>query len=441
MSLGFRIWLWSLLTGSRLKAYLLEGKRLLQSGNHVAALDIYRQIAAQWPNRPEGYQGAAKVYQAMGLRPEAAREAQIARALEKLNRDPDDVQARMDLAEALADKELYSRAAGHIDRALKVAPRNRDLLRLAYQIFQKNRNYRRAVRALEELIRLEPLDAELYERLAENLRAARLHAKATRARALANALKAVREDPGNSEVVDQAVRQLLNNGQRRQALALVERCLKDHPNQSGLLRIYGELLLEEQDTKGAIRALRQAVELDPIDIKAHTLLGRAYLREGMVSKAEHHLNLVKTIEDAHRSNDPLEAHATIVRVLIDNGNLEEARRRAEQLARQHPDDWRAPFVLGMVKRAQGRDAEAKRAFLDSIRLNPNAPEPHLELAKLYSDAGDVMEAVSEARAAVNLAPRDPEVRRALAAVLRAHGYIDQAIEEEELAEAFAKKLS
>jgi len=30
------------------------------------------------------------------------------------------------------------------------------------------------------------------------------------------------------------------------------------------------------------------------------------------------------------SNDPLEAHTTIVRVLIDNGNLDEARRRAEQ---------------------------------------------------------------------------------------------------------------
>jgi Flp pilus assembly protein TadD len=52
---------------------------------------------------------------------------------------------------------------------------------------------------------------------------------------------------------------------------------------------------------------------------------------------------------------------------------------------------------------------------------------------------DMIGAVSEARQAVALSPRDPEVRIALAEILRAHGYMDQAIEEEELAESLAKR--
>ena len=61
------------------------------------------------------------------------------------------------------------------------------------------------------------------------------------------------------------------------------------------------------------------------------------------------------------------------------------------------------------------------------------------MALLQSDAGEVLEAVGEARKAVNLSPRDPEIRRVLAGILRTHGYTDQAIEEDELAEAFSKK--
>jgi Flp pilus assembly protein TadD len=179
--------------------------------------------------------------------------------------------------------------------------------------------------------------------------------------------------------------------------------------------------------------------MDPVDIKAHSFLGKAYQREGNNEMAEHHLGLVKTIENAKKCKDPIEVSIAMVRVLIDSGNLEQAYQQAEITSREYEEDWRSPYILGIALRAKGMIKEAIHQLHKAMSQNSLAPEPHLEMALVQSDVGEVLEAVGEARKAVNLSPRDPEIRRALAAILRSHGYTDQAIEEEELAEAFARK--
>jgi Flp pilus assembly protein TadD len=440
MSLGFRFWLWAVLTGSRLKAYLLEGKRLLAAGQNLLALNTYREVVRQWPNRSEGYYGMSKAYWAMSLRPESAREQQIGESLARLQDDPDDVEARINLARALVDKEMHGWAAAHLDYALKLAPREPEVLKLAANSFSQNRNYTKAADALFELVRQEPLNAEHYEVLTRNLRKAGLTQQAAKQGAIAEALKAVEAEPGNSEVVDRAVRHFLAGGKRSLAITLVDRSLESEPQKSGLHRLKGELLLDERQGKAAIESLMKAVELDPTDIKAHALLSKAYRHENLPAKAEQHGSLVDTIEAAKKSDDPLEADAALVRVLLDSGHLERALEQAEKMAREHPADWRSPYVRGLVLGGQGQQQEALRAFAQSVNLNSMAPEPHLELARLHSEAGEVLEAVGEARKAVNISPRDPEIRRVLAGILRAHGYLDQAAEEEELAEAFEKKV-
>jgi Flp pilus assembly protein TadD len=439
MSLGFRFWLWAVLTGSRQKAYTLEGKRLLAIGHNLLALNTYREVVRQWPNQSEGYHGMSKAYWAMGLRPESAREQQIGDSLARLQSDPDDVEARVNLARALIEKEMYGWAAAHLDYAIKLTPRDPEVLKLAATAFSQNRNYTKAADALFELVRQEPLNAEYYESLTRNLRKAGLTQQAAKQGAIAEALKAVEADPGNSELVDRAVRHFLAGGKRSLALTLVERSLSRNPDKNGLHRLKGELLLDERQGKAAIESLLKAVELDPTDIKAHALLSKAYRHEGMTAKAEQHGSLVETIETAKKSDDPLEADAALVRVLLDSGHLERALEQAEKMAREHPDDWRSPYVQGLVLRGQGRNQEAQRAFAKAVNLNSMVPEPHLEMAQLHSESGEVLEAVGEARKAVNISPRDPDIRRVLAGILRAHGYLDQAAEEEDLAEAFEKK--
>ena len=216
--MGFRQWFLTLLTGSKLKAGLLEGDRLLASENYVDALNVFREITHAWPNEPAGYEGMSRTYQAMGLRLEARREADIADALEALENDPDDVHSRTKLAQALYEKEMYGWAAAQIQHALKLAPRDPEVLETAVLAFTSNRNFAKAVATIRKLLAKRPLDAGLYEKLAVNLQGAQDPSGATKATALAAALKAALDDPGDPAAVDRAVRNFLSRGMREQAL-------------------------------------------------------------------------------------------------------------------------------------------------------------------------------------------------------------------------------
>ena len=436
--MSLKLTLLTLFTGSRLKAYIMEGQKMLRAGRHLDALQYFRKVQKGWPTRVEGYDGMSQSYHAMGLRLESRREAAIVESMRILKDKPDDLRARIEMVKAFLEKEMFGWAATHANQAVKLAPRQIEVLRLAARAFRANRNYDKAAQALRQALRLDPLDAELYELLAFTLRSGNHTAEAIKAGGLAKALKSVANNPGDSQEVAKAVRQFLTAGQRRLAMALVERSLKSNPASSGLFSLRGELLLTQRDEKGAIINLRKALELDPGDSKAHRLLAKAYQAEGHPLKTRHHLQLAVALERAKKSSDLVGAEAAQIKVLMENKQVEEARKRAEALFRTQREDWRSSYSLGTVLQAQNLPKEA-RAFLSrASRLNDKAPEPHLELSRLHSEANEAVEAVGEARKAVSLAPRNADIRFALAQVLRTHGYLEQALEEEELAESLVR---
>jgi Flp pilus assembly protein TadD len=418
---------------------MYEGHRLLEEARYVSAQDVFRQIVEAWPNEPEGYFGMAQVYEKMGLRPEARREKIIGESLATLDDRPDDVNARLELSKALSEKNMHGWAAAHAQHALKQAPRKKEVLERAAKAFAANRNYDKAAAVLEELVRKDPLDAELYKKLAFSYKNSRQTSEAVRAASMAKALGAVSNDPGNALIVDQAVRQLLATGKRRLAVELVERSLKGNPTKAGLYRILGELLLMEHNSKDSMLALRKAVELEPTDLKAHRFLAQAYVKEGHHEKAHQHELLADTIERAREGGDRLATDVAMVRLLIDSGQVKAAEKKAFELTREGADDWRGPFCQAMVFKAQGKVKESMKQFLKAKVMNANSPIVHIELARMHSDMGETMEAIGEARLAVKLAPRDPDIRRAMAHILRTHNFMDQAIEEEDIADSLTKK--
>ncbi|MGD9124769.1 MAG: tetratricopeptide repeat protein [Desulfarculaceae bacterium] len=430
---------WRIITGSKFKALMLEGQSLLRAGRYAEALETYREAVQEKPAEPNVYMGFARVYKGLGLRPESLREQGIADALLALQKNPDNIQARRTLAQNFLDKGRNNWAEDHIEYALELDSLNTEILLLGAQIFRATRNFTRAAQVLDQYLRQKPLEVEPYEQLAHCLKAARSFKAAANAASKADALRAVAQDSDNPEVVMRAIQLFVGSGQSGVARALVERCLKSHPESGSLHRLLGELVLEkEHDHKQALPFLRKAVEIDPLDLKAHRTLAKVYELDGLKDEAQEHLKLVNALEKASSDTDPITQEMAKIQLLSDSGRPDLALARCEALLRDHPQDWRGPFLKGFLLRSQGDLKQAQELLNQALGLDATAPEPRLELARLHSQTGDVLEAIGQARKAVAVAQHQPKVRLELAKILRAHGYTSQAVEEEELAESIAR---
>ncbi|MCB2184945.1 MAG: tetratricopeptide repeat protein [Deltaproteobacteria bacterium] len=437
--MSLRLWVWTVLTGSKFKAIRLEGDMLLKKRRFAQALEFYRAMVRAWPEKPDGFYGMSRTYQAMGLRVEAARDLTIGDALTRLHKDPSDLVSRLQLVAGLVEKGLYGWAAAHAAHALKQAPKDLETLKMAAKAFSKNRNFTKASEALREALRQEPMDVGMYELLTHCLRLAGKQSEAMRTGALAEALKNLQSNPNDPDSVAQAVRQFIAVGYNRMALQLLEKCISQGRADKAELHVMrAQLLREENNYREAIKALTHAVTLSPVYAEAHRMLSEAYFMDNNNTQAEYHRAVATTLEGAQRNPDPLEAEFIMIEVLLEMGHLELAKGRADELHQNNPGDWRALMCLGVVKRHEGLLAEARANLQRANQKNPMSPKLHMELALVYSETGEVLDAVGEARQAVKLAPRNPEVRRSLAEVLRRHGYTDQAIEEDDLADALEK---
>jgi tetratricopeptide (TPR) repeat protein len=82
----------------------------------------------------------------------------------------------------------------------------------------------------------------------------------------------------------------------------------------------------------------------------------------------------------------------------------EVQRRLESFAKRYPANAQAQYfyALSVVKHD---DAKAEPYLRRAVKLEPSMPEAHLELGKLYADAGRMDEAMKELKSALHLSPK------------------------------------
>ncbi len=436
--MSLALWLLTLMTGSRLKGLLLEGRRHLKAGRYTTALQSYRQVTREWPENLGGYDGMARTYRAMGLGDEARREEIIGQALETLTKQPDHLESRLQLIDAMVDRQMHARALGHVEQALRQAPANLQVLRRAALVLRFNRQFTRALEVLEKALAQEPLSPDLYEQMAFNLRASQRQVQAAQMQSLARALRAVAADPAAVESMERAIYQLTVVGRRNLALPLVDRALAAQPDQPALLAQRGELLLEEGRAQESLASLLRAASLDAAQVKAQALLASAWRQAGDEDRAAWHAGLADMLEKARQSRDQVEAEALRVEVLLRAEQYQQAEQRVDNLLRMFSRDWRGPLAQGRVRQAQGRAGEARLCYRQAALMNERAPEPLMALAWLEAESGRVKEAASLGRQAVALSSRDAKLRRRLAELLEKLGFNDLARDERKLGEALEK---
>ncbi|MEQ8767861.1 MAG: tetratricopeptide repeat protein [Planctomycetota bacterium] len=189
------------------------------------------------------------------------------------------------------------------------------------------------------------------------------------------------------KLAEQEVLSLLAEGTTPELLVLLARCR------------FGR-----EDWDGARVEAKRALELDPEDIDAHTVLAAACIQLGQHRRAETHLLEALRI-------DPLDVRALYFYsgLMLRTGHLEKAEklvRRALALDAMHSPSH---GLLARILSEKKKRGEALAAGKTSVRLAANEEHSHANLGASYLESGHPFLARRHLREAVRLDPSNTAV--------------------------------
>ncbi|QCG92219.1 class I SAM-dependent methyltransferase [Azospirillum sp. TSH100] len=214
-------------------------------------------------------------------------------------------------------------------------------------------------------------------------------------------------------------------GRADEAEALFRRALSHRPVLPEILGNHASLLARLGRDEEALEQAEQAVALRPRLTGTLHLIGTLHHRAGQPESAIAAFHRVLAVDPGH-----LDARLRLADSLRVAGHWEEAAAVCRDgLARiANPDDPnRTPLLanLGAALQSGGDAAGALEAYRDALRLAPDLPEVHNNLARLHQETGNPEAAIEELHRATAGRPANQPLplplRRALLSLLIAAG--------------------
>ena len=186
----------------------------------------------------------------------------------------------------------------------------------------------------------------------------------------------------------------------------------------------------EKNLRKAEEASRKALELDPDLAEAHVARGLA------VSLIKRYNEAEKAFETALQLNPRLfEGHYFYARTCLQQGKLEKAARLFEQACEVRPEDYQAPLFMGQVHNGLGQREKAEVAHRRTLEII----ERHLELnpddvravylgAGAHIRLGDRDQGLEWASRALRMDPEDPTTHYNVACSYSLAGEVEKALD-------------
>jgi putative PEP-CTERM system TPR-repeat lipoprotein len=344
---------------------------------------------------------------------------------------------------------------------------------------------RSARRRLEQILRLEPHNAEALLALAEVGPA--IHA--TTAEIEGWLTEAHRLNPNSSRVSVLLAQLRLESGDPREAVRIAQKAANAHPKHVGILEVLGSAQDAIGDAAGAVvtyanlsarrpnstealyrlaaaqaesgskaaavTTLQKLLAGAPEHVRALSLLGQLQLQAGRTDEV---ITLARTLQereqtapagyllegDARRITDPdraVEAYEAALRLepsaegilrlhegLTSAGRMSEADARLREWVEARPGDWdpRMQWADLLLKR---RDyTSAKPHYLAAVAQFPNNPKIHNNLAIVLANSGEDRLALEHAQRAASLRPDDAAILDTLGSIELQRGDLVKAME-------------
>lgn len=314
---------------------------LFQDGRRDQATREFERLAKESPNDRQARTNLVIAYRAQGRLADADHVLTVA-----LKKDPKDAEALLLRAETSLQATKYDQAEIDLNEVLRELPNSPEVHFLLAKLHQARGNILNYRQELSEALRLNPNLEFIRLELAQNLindngakAALEVLNNAPGAQKSSTALLIERNWAlwalGDTEQLRQGIDQALSEGKSADLLI-----------QDGLLK------LKSKDFSGARTALEQALKINPSDLRALQLLSQSYAAQK-------------------------------------NGSL--ALQKVEEYAATQPESAPVQDFLGVMLASQGDRSQARAAFLDAQRLDPNS-KADLSLTQLDVADGNLADA-------------------------------------------------
>jgi tetratricopeptide (TPR) repeat protein len=181
-------------------------------------------------------------------------------------------------------------------------------------------------------------------------------------------------------------------------------------------RLYAGLAASEgsrnEYVNKAIQHYQEALKLDPSSSVVFEELVDLYLRAGRMRDA------VSQAEDMLKQNpENLHARRMLGRIYVraagdpqtgrvDEVNLRRAIEQFDTITQKDPKDVESWVMLGRLYRVATKSSEAEKAFNAALQANPENEDAITQLAILYAELGDSKRAIEKLKTAVNKTPNE-----------------------------------
>lgn len=211
-------------------------------------------------------------------------------------------------------------------------------------------------------------------------------------------------------------------GDSAKAREAFERALEVAPEFFPAVLNLANLVRDSGNTEEAITLYRRAIAMEPSHPKPRVNLARLLRRMKLSAEAD------RTLSDmpAESSAAPELLYERAV-LAYEGGQLDRAFETARQLLDQRPHHGSAYTLMGLVEFERGNVESAVRWWTELARLEPQNPEPHLNLGTLRQKEHRHDQAVWHFREAVRRAPDDLGASLKLGLILSTTGHVTEAM--------------
>ncbi|MCC6680407.1 MAG: tetratricopeptide repeat protein [Phycisphaeraceae bacterium] len=201
-----------------------------------------------------------------------------------------------------------------------------------------------------------------------------------------------KQDPNDTMVTLRLCETLLRSGQREEAAGLLKGLEVPDPQKSTLYLLQAALVgpggdqpLDRQQRAEALRWLNMAIQADPNNAPAYVrravlLIDQPDSRAAAINDLNRGLEINPRLTDARR---------VLVRLHLQNNDIDEAVRELRQMLQQNPRDRESRLTLINIYRSRNQAEQANRLIDEAMELTPNDPTWPALKARIAVNAGQI----------------------------------------------------